>query len=69
MPDLLINRLCLPLLTLGAAVLAFAVAWLSLGPDQVAVAAVLAHVAQLAGVSGLGLTGFVLWDAARQARA
>jgi len=69
MADTLINRLCAPLLVLGASVLVFAVAWLMLGPDQHMIGHALVVGAQITGAVGLCLCLVLLWRATRLTRA
>ncbi len=69
MPDTMINRLCAPLLVLGASVLVFAVAWLMLDPSRLSDGHALVLAAQITGAIGLGFSFVLLWLAARQARA
>ena len=69
MADSLIQRLCGPLLALGAAVLVFAAAWLVLGADDHLIGSALVMGAQVTGAIGLALCVVLLWAASRQARA
>lgn len=69
MSDAVIQRLCGPLLALGAAVLFFAAAWLMLGADNAAIGRMLITGAQLTGGIGLLLCLILLWTASRHARA
>jgi hypothetical protein len=68
MSDALIQRLCGPLLALGAAVLVFAAAWLMLGSGDHVFGRVLVYGAQLTGAVGLVLCMVLLWTASRHAR-
>jgi hypothetical protein len=69
MSDALIQRLCGPLLGLGAAVLFFAAAWLMLGSANPAIGRLLVRGALATGIVGLFLGVALLWTASRQARA
>jgi hypothetical protein len=69
MSDALIQRLCGPLLALGAAVLFFAAAWLMLGTGNALIGRLLITGAQVTGAVGLALSGVMLWTASRHARA